>query len=286
MAVNSNRRDFDRRDFARDQFGGFHPAVLAWRKTILNNGGSPLSNNTMLSVDWFYRQLKSTSIFDKIKSLNCFVPDNLTAGFTPLIANKGNSVWINHNFISTDLTINGLKGDGASKYLDTGVKDSDMSLTSIGATLYCTTEGQEDKRYFGCSNGVGDYEFVRIRSSANHVQYAAFAQSGNGWVDVANSVSIGYFSGNRISASSMSLYRAYSTQAHTTLGSVAGTGGSLSSVSIYMYNFNSSGSPAVGNYTAKSFSFAAMHDGLSEAESIIFFNLIQLFRTKIGGGFV
>lgn len=47
---------------------------------------------------------------------------------------------------------------------------------------------------------------------------------------------------------------------------------------------NGAGSPF--DFSSKRYSFFAIHSGLTATESLAFYNLIQAFRTTLGGGFV
>lgn len=131
--------------------GSISPIVVDWVNRIIKNGGTKPSQNTISSINHFYHNIASTTIFGKIQSLNCYVPDNLIAAITPLIKTYGNDPWLNNNsqFVIGDLTINGLIGNGGTqfnqstvKYLNTGVLGTNYSSdNTAGLTLYVYAAG-------------------------------------------------------------------------------------------------------------------------------------------------
>jgi hypothetical protein len=92
------------------------PVVANWALRVSINGGASPSTNTQIALTTFMQSLYNNNIYSKMISVNCLVPDNLIAASTPLIFIAGNSLWTNHNFVSGDLTVNGLLGNGSSKY--------------------------------------------------------------------------------------------------------------------------------------------------------------------------
>ncbi len=289
MLINQSNRGFNKRFFPRSRFGDIDQKVIAWRTTVLNNGGSAPSMNTMKALDWFYKSLRRTSIFNKIKSLNCFVPDNLVACRVPLIANYGLPMWTNHVFTNSDVTVDGIKGNGSSTYLQTGViPATDLSLGSAGLTLYSMSDVGEDKAECDANLGTPNdqFGFNGVKRTNSKAYFVCFRQDANGSINPANTDGSGYFSGNRISSTACSIYTAKERRTHTNLGSIAATSGALVNYELYVFGSNLTGSPQAGNYSARRLSFLAIHDGLTLEESMVFFQIIQTFRKKIGGGFV
>ena len=106
------------RRFQLGDAGGLiiHPVVQAWVSQCSVNANSVPSTNTQRVLSIFYNGLLSNpTLFAKIKSVNCVVPDSLYAASVPLINNYGNNPWTNNNFISRDLSVNGLAGNGSNK---------------------------------------------------------------------------------------------------------------------------------------------------------------------------
>ena len=94
-----------------------HPDVVNWVYRVQTAGGAQPSQKTVNVLNNFYETLISNNLSSSMKAVNCFVPDSLIAAKTPLIANYGSSSWndISGTFVSGDLTISGLKGNGSSE---------------------------------------------------------------------------------------------------------------------------------------------------------------------------
>lgn len=274
---------FDRRGYARVQYKNIDPKVIAWSNRVKSYGGGTISNNTLLSINWLYKELKYTTFFNKIKSLTCFVPDNLIAAITPLISTYGNAIWTNTNFTTSDLDIRGLKGNGSNKYLNTGVIPSSHFTANMGGvTIYVTQGASENIRDFGVQDGSSRYMFQHI-SFGNTCYFDCFtscratAANGTNWV--------GYISGNKTSSSSNIVYKANSVTNHNELcKTLTLNTDAPPNLACFLFCASSNGTPQF--YSTKRFSFCAIHDGLTNRESLVFYNIIQTFRKKIGGGYV
>jgi hypothetical protein len=287
--------------------GNVSPVVIDWVIRVQKNGGTKPSQNTISAVNHLYHNIATTAILGKIKALNCYVPDNLTACLTPLLKTYGNDPWTNSNFVSADLTINGLVGNGGSqfggaKYLITGVLGTDYSADSTaGMTLYAYTSGLN-----GSDGGTYDAGYTNDdgsdgtslsfhRSNATTLAYWAYKDNDGGalggecdfnWGSFP-SMGQGYLSGNRISTSDQRLYFGNSSNPHAQVGNTVTVGtGARGAHSIYFHTTNhwNFGGP-FGASTSR-ISFAAIHDGLTASESSQFYSFIQSFRQQIGGGWV
>jgi len=108
---------------------GVHPEANAWRTAVVANGGS-VSASTMRAVSKFCGDIDKAGLRDRFYRLNLFCGDNLNAVLVPLYRGPsrtgsqfGNATDTNNGpFVSGDYVENsGLKGNGSSKYLETGV---------------------------------------------------------------------------------------------------------------------------------------------------------------------
>ena len=278
---------------------GFNTAVLNWSSRIVANGGVAPSHNTMVAVNNFYNGLAATPIMSKIKSLNCYAPDNLMACLTPLINTYGNDPWtnFNNNFKLEDLTVNGLMGNGGSagsstvKYLDTGVLGTNYSSDSIcGLTVYAYTKGpggDSNSCDAGYSDKYGTDSTVLsfYRGNTNTFEYCGYNLSDGACT--FNSTDVGYLSGNRITNANECMYFANSSNAHTLVGNVVTTGtGTRGAHKIFVHAFNYWQGGENWAASTSRISFAAIHDGLTSSESATFFTLIDTMRRQMGGGYV
>ena len=112
--------------------------VKAWVKKVTDTGAKTPSIRTQQALTTFYNGLVSTELLHKMITVNCVVPDSLSASLTPLIKNSGYDTWIVNEVVDSDLTINGLKGNGSSKYLNTGIIPMGTYSTgsASGTTIY------------------------------------------------------------------------------------------------------------------------------------------------------
>ena len=287
--------------------GNISPVVVDWVNRVQNNGGAKPSQNTISAVDHFYRGLDATTILGKVKSLCCYVPDNVIACITPLIKAYGYDPWLNNNnqFVSSDLTVNGLMGNGAGysnqsvvKYLNTGVLGTNYSSNTAGLTVYAYTAGLQlggDGGTYdaGYTNSAGSQAVAMSFLWHNSYQLAFFAYGESGNAAATYSYSpppyyYGYLSGNLASGTNETLYFANSSYPHALVGSSTYTGAAAAyPIYVHAVNHTDASPPQItfGASTSR-ISFVAIHDGLTSNESSQFFNLIQTFRKRIGGGWV
>jgi hypothetical protein len=286
MLITENQRGFNRRNFPRSRFGNIDQQVINWRKRAIGFGSAHISTTTMKATDFLYKEMKKTGLLFKMKSVVGFCPCNLIAATTPIYYTHGNAPWTNTSFTDSDLNIHGLKGDGTTKHLNTGLNPTTMytSDNSAGITLYATESTDGEHRDFGCDT-AGSYNPAMMA----YVTYLGTAywdayNFNTGRVSAANSVYTGYISFNRASASSQTIHRFNSRLSHSLLASGTGAPGTRPNLVLYCFAGNESGTTTLRS--AKRFSFAAVHEGLTEDESRTFSWIIQNYRVKLGGGFI
>lgn len=260
------------------------PGTL-WANRVVANGGASPSAGTKSALTTFYRYLVNNGLFYKIVACNCVVPDNLVAALTPFIVGPGLDPWTNHNFASGDIGVDGLQG-ADTKYLETGINPKTSLLTaSAGVTIYFHTSPNESKIDFGCTDGTTNYEYYNRYSNTAYWDCWNVTND-QGRIYIAQADGAGYISANRKAANHSALFRATSVVAHYAMKTITGTTiGTPPSLPAFLFTTNASGSPSV-NYSTKQISFCAMHSGLTEAESLLFFVGVQSLRKALGGGWV
>jgi hypothetical protein len=263
-------------------FNVIDPFVTNWVNRVVTNGGAVPSINTQIALTSFYNSLISNNLFDKMITVNCIVPDNLSASLTPFVCNIGNSLWTNHNFISGDLTVNGLIGNASNKYVQTGVIPISFmgQPNSGGYTIYfytCPSEVSTELASYDGSNQTG------LWNLSGTVTFDCW-----NFNDGATSVSLpgfcGYVSGNRTSSSSTNIYVANSTTTHYSAVNGSGAPGTPPNKELWAWAMNANSSPSY--YSSKRLSFIAVHSGLTSSQSLAFYNAIQSLRQNLGGGYV
>jgi hypothetical protein len=259
-------------------FISYGPIVDDYRVRLAAAGGAEPSAETLTLLKDFNDAIDlCAGLSAKMIAVNCFVPDNLIAACTPLIANAGNAVWTNNNFVDADLSTSGLKGNGSTKYLNTGCVPNVVfdSVDNTGVTVY-SDYVNEVKCEMGSSDGTNHQ---RINW---HVFSTTFAYEHNGDATFGAAGMSGYISCNRPAGVGNQVYRASAGFGGHVLAATSGdAAGSLNNRSLYVFCTNNSGTPSL--YCSKRLRFAAVHDALTITQSACFFNAIQTLRTYLGG---
>ena len=268
-----------------------HATVIAWAAQVVTNGGAAPSVATKRALHVFCAGLDTDSLTASMVAINCFVPDNLIAGITPLIKGPGLTPWTNNNYVGADLTVNGLIGNGSSKYLNTGVVPDTAfgaSYASCGLSIYISAADDAVTSEFGCNTGVAfDKRNLNINTSnAGSTTYDGPYNAGPGRITAANSAWAGYLSANRTSNVLATLYKANSETAHVSIGTSASDVSACTQATHALVCGALNYDGTVINFTTKRISFAAVHAGLSAVQSASFFTRIQALRIALGGGYL
>lgn len=119
----------------------WHPEALDWRNRVRANGGD-VSQDTMAAVNRFCTDIDAAGLRGRFYRVNLFCGSNLLSCLVPLyratspgIATLGNATDTNSNFVAADYVEHGnpfagLKGNGSSKALNTG-----LNPVTIGASI-------------------------------------------------------------------------------------------------------------------------------------------------------
>ena len=266
------------------------PLVSTWVSTVVLNGGASPSSGSVSALNAFVGGLYTNNLMSSMITINCFVPDNLIACQTPIINLNGVgglNPWTNTNFVGGDLTINGLVGDGSSKYLNTGIIPSNVykSINTCGISTYvytnaavtgweCGTFASNQTTYwFGLSTGY----------TGNGINSDLF----EGGYGVTSPVTGGFYSTSRIANTDQRIFFANSANAFSQLGA---TGTSPSNAvpignTVVVFAIRAQ-SGTVFQYSNHRMSFLAFHYGLTGGQTQTFFNLVQNLRKSIGGGYL
>jgi hypothetical protein len=257
---------------------------VTWSNNVVVNGGAGPSANSINALNTFWAGLITDGLQNSIISGIAVSTDSLIAATTPFVYRAGSNPWANHNFVSGDLTINGLTGDGSTKYLATGIIPSTCGVTTTdaGMVIYAyNTNTAATGVEFDCYDGgsvnwalVGNYNSGGLgtfydNSFQNRVSAAA--------------VGSGFLAGMRTSSSAIAIYYA-KAGTFTTVASTGGaTAGVLNAVALTAFSGNTLGSPA--QYVNATLSFIAATRGLNINQTSNLFLRVQTFRTSEGGGF-
>lgn len=126
---------------------GVHPEAAAWRSAVVANGGS-VSASTLKAVADFCKSIDAAGIRDRFYRLNLFAGTGLSACLVPLYRGQsrtgtqyGNTTDTNNGpFVSGDYAetgaSGGLKGNGSTKYLDTGLAGNTFTAGDRHCSAY------------------------------------------------------------------------------------------------------------------------------------------------------
>lgn len=278
------------------------PLVTSWQTRAIANGGAP-SAATLTCLDTFCKAIRAQAYFTKLKSINFIAPDDLRCAMTPLIVHAQDSgLWqactaatstgattiVNGTFSTLDAT--GWRCDyavtpapGTNNFNPAAILSS---VNNGGITVYQT-------QYDGLHSTFGEWMGAEDATDTNAL-FGAVLYFGNTyfeWLSNASQMAqahngkFGYYSYNTTAANARNVYFANSINAHASIMSSAGAiSGILNALAIVFNGSNQNGTTL--NSSSNHYSFFAMHDGLTSAESADFFNRIQTLRTCLGTGFV
>lgn len=263
---------------------------LLWSNNVVANGGANPSVNTVTNIENFWQGMIADGLETSLVNFSLMATDSVIAASTPIVYYNGNNPWVNHNFVAGDLGVNGLAGDGSTKYLATGIVPSTAGTASnVGMEIMIgvdnSTGTQED---MGCNDGA-THSFTlspHFGGGTSH-QFAcwSFGAEGtdflNNWI--VPTPAAGFYSGQRTANNAIVVYFANSSNTHAALESGSGTQANAAiATTVNVFSDNVSGSPA--NFSRKTISFASVNKGLTSALSSKLYNRVNTARLSFGGG--
>jgi hypothetical protein len=267
--------------------------VINWANRVVINGGAVPSLATQMAMSTFTNTMDAAGLTSMMKTLNVFAPDSLAACLTPLIIGAANDPWNNvgPSFVSGDLDVNGLLGDGSSKIINTGFAPSAGFATSLSAGLsvyestttnaiVCAIGGHQSSSTVGLALFTNSF-------GTGQVLFDCWNNSTGRLVVNPGPTVAGFTSGNRVSATDSRAYFANSSNAFAQIGSTSATSGNAFSDCTQATGvFCSQEFPTNQFVSARRMSFAAIHDGLTSGQAQSLYNAVQTLRQTLGGGFV
>lgn len=275
-----------------------HPEAADWKNRVIANGGS-VGGSTLSAVSAFCRRVDAQpGLRAAILRLNLFCGTGLAAALVPLYraasrtaTGIGNATDTNVNFVSGDYAetgaSGGLKGDGSTKYLNTGFNPSTAIPTQTSAHASYSGTSLETS---GNAIGIGAYNGIaatglfvadvwsfsgsaptinnrRARMGSTTVENSAVAPTGTS----AES----HFISNRSSSTLLTAYQSGVSVA-TNTNSVTP---SLANQSTYIFCLNSSGTAAA--FTSGRLRMYSLGSGLTDAQALAFANAVATFNSAL-----
>lgn len=278
-------------------FGPRDPVVITdWARRVVANGGAMPSQTSIIAMETLRVSLEAQSLTNKIWSLCIFVPDSVIAASTPLVKIKGADPWTNSGFASGDLTIQGLKGNGAN-WLDTAIipialATNNNNITSNASISVVVTESATnslaaiilDQRFPGGANSaIGLF----ASGGGSNQYYCGRTGAANNFIGTNDFNRVGYLSGNR-SGSNLTLFTASPIESHKLIGTnfqgaLFIANAPASSLAFYQTRIEGT-NVSSGAAAYLRLSMACLHDGFTEVESSNFWWAVKTCRESLGGG--
>ncbi len=257
-------------------------AVTGWAARVVTNGGAAPSLVSKSAQSDYCYDADTAGITAKLQAVTFFAPDSLIACFTPLIKVVGNSVdpYANTGFVLADLSVNGLKGDGVAKKLNTGLTPFPPYAVqgSDAISAYCQgNTGTTGCEFITGNAGGGDFSrlgFCSVIYTTLHTDLLgpAGTESFRGYICIST-----------VLVNRRDIYLANSTTPHASYANSVVPDAQFPAGGP-MPLFCTFENPTFTFFTPKRLSFVAFSTGLTSADSLANYNAVVHCRTVMGGG--
>jgi hypothetical protein len=260
-----------------------------WVNRVYANGGT-VSSTTATAVNTFCNAIDEANIRDRFYRLNLFcgtADASLIAVRTPLYRGQslggtqfGNTLDTNVNFAITDYAETGagggLKGDGSTKSLNTGVANNAIPATDSHLMAYESVMGTQ---VFGATAGASGNKtpnaawFLGYPSPANTVRYGAMVQAAYA---ISSSTGPAMFLGSS-DATTARIYRN-----GTLTGSTSGSNTARTPDTDQVIVFGMSFTTSVINRSSARLNAYSLGLGMTQQQQADFYTAMQAFQTALG----
>lgn len=264
-----------------------HPDVNNWLNTVTLNGGSA-SSSTISALNTFCNSIDSAGLRNKFYRLNLFCGNNLQTCLIPIYNSVsynsptlGFSVDTNNNFISTDYnetgSNGGLKGDGSTKYLNTGFLGDTLPTGNRHLSVYeSLRDTNAYKAFIGVQDdGTGTYYFTLSNFNPGTRIFASFqtqAASPDG------QTTGGHWIATDPASNSLVLYKNASAVASSS--SAVRVLPLAKPIFVFAYN-GSISTPTPGGQMASRLNAYSIGLGLSQQQATDYYNIMNTFQTAL-----
>lgn len=268
--------------------GGTGDPIHEYNTKVVAAGGAAISTTTSNALRTFVGGLDTDGTLYSMIAVNPYLPDNFTAARTPVVWQWGAQHWTNNNFAASNLSVDGLRGDGTSKYWGTAIQPSTtlnrgFTHASAGMSMIVVSNNATGKYVAGVGSGAANSHFAILNENGVNQIYCWRFDSVNSNFLLATGLTNGFTSGSRTASNAIALYRARSDTTFARLTNGTGTmGGSAIAAPLAAFALNGNGT--VSAYSPQQVSFFAVHAGLTEAQTSNFWLRAQALRTALGGG--
>ncbi len=273
--------------------GGTGDPIWDWARYVTNFGGAAISANTSNALRTFRQGLDTDALLYKMISVNAIVPDNLISAQVPLIWQAGLQMWTNTLFGTTNLTVNGLTGNGTNKFLGTGLNPAGITYAGFssangGASQLIYTNPNSPLSVLelnGSGTSASSYFGIQLHQGFLYWYCWKFVNVNTNFLIRAlpSSNYAGFVSGNRTASNAMAIYWV-TNQIHNvaTNTAVLETSGTPTITNMFAMAGHAPG--GVGAWSDRTVSFLALHAGLTQTENSNLWYRVAILRTNLGGG--
>jgi hypothetical protein len=259
-----------------------HTKVQNWVERAKKNNGNDIGSYTQSAASYLLRDLQNGGIYNKMIAINPIAPEGITSSLTPLLVGGGSDPWQNVGVPeSSSLTFpRGLDMNGG--YCRTGLNPTIIfpDNNSAGITLLQRPAGGKPQGRMLCDDGSS---YTGLYSDGSNLYEAL----NNAWTDSAvlaagTTIAYTFTSVNRTGANAASITQANGAIGVSTTTNSAGAGSRVN-LQLYLNAWNQNNTPFVEGVSVV-YSFVAVHFGLTPFEVSRFYNIVNLFRRNLGGG--
>ena len=240
---------------------------------VVSNGGT-ISANTQTAVDTFVKAAKVNGYWSKLNRINLFCGDQLVAATVPLKVGGGSALDTNNGFVAGDYTeATGLKGNGSSKYINTGLTPSaSLTANDTHQAFYIRGTVADTPGTFG---SLGGSRLLLEPPASSGPFLDDQYDSGNGRVSSSNVSPSGFIVGSRTASNAHTVYRNGSS-----IGSNTTSGGTFANVNVayFIFAFNAG---SAGNFSKHTLAAYSLGAGLTAADVTNYNTDMQAFQTAL-----
>ena len=260
-----------------------HPEAAAWSARVVANGGS-VSGTTMSAVSKFCAAIASAGIRDRFYRLNLFCGTGLNAALVPLY--RGPSLGGTQYGGATDTNVGpfvsgdfaeagaggGLKGNGTSKYLDTGVLLDTLhsSFPSLHMSAYVTATASTPAYVGGLFSG-----------GASGFALGVGVQQLGGTVAITDVASVSLAGNHLVSRTAADSLAYYRNSTSVSSSSASASSATNAAQKVFVLSRSGATNAPVG-YSDQYFRSYSLGLGLTNAQVAAYYSAMQAFQTALG----
>lgn len=248
------------------------PESLDYFQRIVLNGGT-ISSTSMKAADDFVRALFNANLWWKILDMGLFAGDQLAAAMVKLKYAAGSGVLVNNNFVAADYVeqgaSGGLRGDGSTKALRTGLAQS-----TVGATGHIAFYLREDLSpgFYECMAGVSSVSDDYLLLQADTSIQVRFGQTQTA---VRTDLTRGFWCGGREGDGTLCLYKNGILQ-QVNVNAVTPVS---TAQDFYVFAKNGNGTPV--NYVDRRGGFYCIGQALTPTDQASLYGAVQVFEQAL-----